>query len=106
MLYEVITETNNNKTSKDNYLNSIQNDIEKELLPIYQNIQRGLSFLMIKNFAEKIVTLGKNYNNNKITDYGEQLLDYVTSFNVFKVNETIEKFPSFISQFMGLSAKF
>ncbi len=95
-----------NKTDVDKYIKNIQNDIEKELLPIYQNIQRGLSFIMIKNFAEKIIALGENYNNNKIKDFGEKLLDHVTSFNVFKVNQVIDEFPAFISQFMGISAKF
>lgn len=92
--------------SVDKYLKNIQEDIENQLLPIYQNIQRGLSFIMIKNFAEKIVELGINNNNNKIKDYGEELLDHVTSFNVFKVNEILNDFPSFISQFMGISRKF
>ncbi len=93
-------------TSKDNYLINIQDDIEKQLLPIYQNIQKGLSFIMIKNFAENILNLGKKYSNNKIIDFGERLLEQVTSFNVMKVNEILDEFPSFISQFMGISSKF
>lgn len=97
---------NKKETSIDNYIRKIQEGIEQELLPIYQNIQRGLSFIVIKNFAEKIVELGKTYNNNKIKDYGDELLDHVTSFNVFKVNQLLDDFPSFISQFMGISSKF
>ncbi|MBN2664111.1 MAG: PAS domain S-box protein, partial [Bacteroidales bacterium] len=103
----IIKEQSNKKeTSVDNYIIKIQEGIEQELLPIYQNIQRGLSFIMIKNFAEKIVELGKTYNNKKIKDFGEKLLDHVTSFNVFKVNQLLDDFPSFISQFMGISSKF
>jgi len=99
-------QSSNSKSSVDSYMRNIQEDIEKELLPIYQNIQRGLSFIMIKNFGEKIVELGKSNNNNKIKDYGEELLDHVTSFNVLKVNQVLDDFPSFISQFLGISTKF
>jgi len=94
-----------NTTGKEDYLKNLKVDIEKELLPIYQNIQRGLSFIMIKNFAEKIVKLGKKHDNKKIIDFGETLLDYVTSFNVMKVNEQLDNFPSFINQFMGFTSK-
>ncbi len=92
-------------SAKDVYLKNLKADIEKELLPIYQNIQRGLSFIMIKNFAEKIVKLGKKHDNKKIIDFGEQLLDYVTSFNVMKVNEQLDNFPSFINRFMSFTSK-
>jgi PAS domain S-box-containing protein len=91
--------------SKDLYLKNIKEDIDKELLPIYQNIQRGLSFIMIKNFAEKIIELGKKHDNALIIDYGEKLLESVTSFNVMQVNEQLEKFPSFISQFLDFGIK-
>ena len=94
------------KTTKEKYFKDLQDDIEQELLPVYQNIQRGLSFIMIKNFAEKILTLGKTHSNQKIIDYGEQLFDAVTSFNVVKVNKQLEKFPPLISEFMGISTKF
>jgi len=94
-----------NSENKDD-IAYIKDDIQKELFPIYQNIQRGLSFLMIKNFAEKIIDLGKKHNNNKIINFGEELLDSLSSFNVIKVNEIIESFPSFISQFMHFSIEF
>lgn len=94
-----------NENTKENYIKNIKEDIEKELLPIYQNIQRGLSFIMIKNFAEKIINLGKIHENQKIIEFGEQLLDYVTNFNVIKVNEQLENFPTFISHFLGFGIK-
>ena len=92
-------------TSKEKYFKNLQDDIDEELLPIYQNIQRGLSFIMIKGFAEKTLELGNRYNNIKIIDFGEQLFDYVTSFNIVKVNKQLEKFPSLVSEFMGISTK-
>ncbi len=94
-----------NNSSKEIYIKQLKEDIEKELLPIYQNIQRGLSFIMIKNFAEKIINLGKIHENQRIIEFGDQLLDYVTSFNVMKVNEQLENFPSFISHFLGFGIK-
>lgn len=103
----IIVKSSNNspKTSKEKYLKNLQDGIEQELLPVYQNIQRGLSFIMIKNFAEKVVKLGKTYNNSKIIEFGETLFDYVTSFNVVKVNNQLEKFPNLVSEFMGINTK-
>jgi len=93
------------KISKEDYIKSIKEDIEKQLLPIYQNIQRGLSFIMIKNFAEKVVKLGEKHENQQIIEFGEQLIEYVTTFNVTKVNYQLEQFPSFISRFLGFGIK-
>lgn len=87
-----------------NFVN-IQNDIKQELIPIYQNIQKGLSFLMIKNFAEKIIQIGKKYQNNRLIDYGEKLFDGLTSFNISKVNSLLDTFPSFIGEIIFLSNK-
>lgn len=92
-------------SSNDYNFVNIQNDIKQELIPIYQNIQKGLSFLMIKNFAEKIIQVGKKYQNNRLTDYGEKLFDGLTSFNISKVNSLIDTFPSFISEIIFLSNK-
>lgn len=104
----IIIKSNDNtpKTTKEKYLKDLQNEIEQELLPIYQNIQRGLSFIMIKSFAEKIISIGKRHNNNKIKEFGDQLFDYVTSFNVVKVNKQLELFPSLVSEYMGIGTKF
>lgn len=95
-----------NNFSTDTYLRSIQNDIDKELIPVYHNIQRGLSFLMIKNFAEKIVQIGKKYDNGKFLDFGDKLLDSLTSFNIAKVNGILDNFPTFINEFITINNKF
>lgn len=78
----------------------LSNEIKQELLPIYQNIQRGLSFILLKNFGDKIVAIGKKYNNNKLQDYGENLLDSLTSFNIQKINKLLSNFPLFINELL------
>ncbi len=92
--------------SADEYLSNIKDDIKNNLLPVYQNIQRGLSFLMIRSFAEKIIQVGQKHKNNKMIEYGEELLDALNSFNVVEVNKIIEQFPAFISQFMQFRIEF
>ncbi len=92
--------------SADEYLSNIKDDIKENLLPVYQNIQRGLSFLMIRSFAEKIIQVGQKHKNNKLIEYGEELLEALNSFNVIEVNKIIERFPAFISQFMQFRIEF
>ena len=69
-------------------------------MPIYQNIQQNLSFIILKSFAEKTIHIGNKYKSKKIKDYGEELLKYITNFNVLKVNEILTKFPSLISKYI------
>ncbi len=84
---------------KKQLLLNLRSEIENELLGTYQNIQRGMSFVMLKNFAEKILKIGEKYNNKELKQYGTELMEALTSFNVFKVNDLIENFPIFISKF-------
>ncbi len=98
----VKSKKNISKTNLKDYMRDMQQEIENELLPAYQNIQTGLSFIMIKSFAEKIIEISRKYNNKKLRDYGDDLFEYVTSFNIVKVNNQLEEFPSVISEFMGI----
>lgn len=101
------TELENNKevkrkkiTTKEKYYGDIYKEIEKDLLPAYQNLQKQLSFIVLKGFAEKIIKIGEKYNNLQIKEYGETLMEYITTFNIAKVNETLSLFPSLISNYI------
>jgi PAS domain S-box-containing protein len=83
------------------FAEDVENEIEKIIIPIYRNIQKNLSFILIKGFAEQIKLLGMKFKEENIENFGDQLLDYVTNFNVVKVNEMINRFPSFVSKYMN-----
>jgi len=88
-------------TKKEKYYEDIYNEIEKDLLPAYQNLQKQLSFIVLKGFAEKIIKIGEKYNNLQIKEYGILLLEYITTFNIAKVNESLSLFPSLISDYIN-----
>ncbi len=89
------------KQRKEEYYNAIYADIEKDLLPVYQNIQKQLSFIVLRGFAEKVIKIGKKHNNLQLKDYGIDLLEYITTFNVLKVNDILAKFPSLIGEYIN-----
>ncbi len=86
---------------KEQYYIEIYKDIEKDLFPVYQNIQKQLSFIVLRGFAEKINSIGEKYNNRQLQDYGNKLLENIVTFNVLKVNSILSKFPSLISEYIN-----
>ena len=92
---------NETVSKKDKYYSELRTEIENYLLPVYQNIQQKLSFIILKGFADKILLIGKKFNNIELINYGEELLQYITNFNVIKVNEILTKFPSLISEYIS-----
>lgn len=94
------------KNLRTKYNEQIYKDIEKELLPVYQNIQKQLSFIVLRGFAEKIIIIGNKHNNRQLKDYGNILLEYITTFNVMKVNDTLSEFPSLVSEFINQTPDF
>jgi len=88
------------KTPRKN-AEDIENAFEKNILPIYKNIQKNLSFILIKGLAEQLKNVGANFKEDKIIAYGDQLLESVTSFNVIKVNEVIKDFPTFAAKYLN-----
>jgi len=83
------------------FAEDIENEFEKTILPIYRNIQKNMSFILIKGFAEQIKLLGMKFKEENIEVYGDELLEFVTNFNVIKVNELIGRFPSFASKYLN-----
>lgn len=83
------------------FAEDIENEFEKTILPIYRNIQKNMSFILIKGFAEQIKLLGMKFKEEGIEKYGDELLEFVTNFNVLKVNEHIGNFPTFASKYLN-----
>ncbi len=86
-------------SEKQKYYRELKYAIENELLGTYRNLQRGMSFIMIKNFAERIINIAQKFNNPELKNYGNQLLEAITAFDVLKINKILDQFPSLINQF-------
>ncbi len=91
-------QTNN---SKDKVLKDIENEIENELIPMYQNLQRALSFVMIKSFAERIEAVGNKFNLNDMKDYASKLRSALEEFDVMRVTDLLSQFPALINKYIG-----
>ncbi len=94
--------TNNvtKKTPRKN-VEDIEIAFEKSILPIYKNIQKNLSFILIKGLAEQLKNIGEKFDDEEINSFGTELLEYITTFNVIKVNEMISKFPNFAAKYLN-----
>jgi hypothetical protein len=97
-LYQI---DDNKLKSKQRYLQNLENIIEKELIPIYQNLQRALSFVILSNFIEKLQQIGKDFNLADIQDYAKNLQIALEDFDVPKVNELLTQFPVLINRYIG-----
>ncbi len=87
--------------SKNAVLKNLENEIETELIPTYQNLQRALSFVMIKNFIERIESIAKHYNLADLKEYAEKLQSALEEFDVSKVTDLLSQFPALINKYIG-----
>ena len=87
--------------NKDKVMKDIENEIENELIPMYQNLQRALSFVMIKSFIERIQAIGNKFNLNDLRAYAEKLQAALEELDVIHVTELLSQFPALINKYIG-----
>ncbi len=87
--------------AKQKLLRDLEHEIENDLIPIYQNLQRALSFIILKTFIERIDNISQKYSLQELSQYKEKLNEALTEFDVARVNEILSEFPSVISKYIG-----
>ncbi len=87
--------------SKDKIMKDIENEIENELIPMYQNLQRALSFVMIKSFVERIESVGDKFHLKDLKTYAAKLQTALEEFDVIRVTELLSQFPALINKYIG-----
>lgn len=86
--------------SKYKALKDIENEIENNLIPMYQNLQRALSFIMIKTFIDRINSMSQKYQLSDLKKYASQLQAALEEFDVIKVTEIISQFPNLVNKYI------
>ncbi len=95
------TVTQTRLQAREKYHRDLENVIENELIPIYQNLQRALSFLILKNFVERMQHTAKKFNLSDLNDYAQKLELALNEFDVQEVNKLLAQFPAIISKYIG-----
>jgi len=80
--------------------------LEDEMVDEWEKVARNQLSDEIEAFAHKIVAIGNGCKIVTISSYGERLLDYVNSFELDKMEQTLTSFPELIKQLKHYSSKF
>ncbi len=87
--------------AREKYYKDLEKAIENDLIPIYQNLQRVLSFVILKNFIERLEQVANEYNLTDLDRFAKKLDAALTDFDVAAVNELLSQFPVVISKYLG-----
>ncbi|MCP4151234.1 MAG: response regulator [bacterium] len=68
----------------------------------WEKIKKTFIMQDIDSFATDIIKLGGEYGVNLLTAWGEKLAGYLQSFDMHKVQETIETFPELVKEITAL----
>ncbi len=69
-----------------------------ELLPLFHQIEKRSSIKTIKRFAKQIIQCGEDHKIQNIIDYGNELYKHVNSFNITKIDKTLNEFSTFATE--------
>ena len=87
--------------AREKYYKDLEKAIENDLIPIYQNLQRVLSFVILKNFIERLEQVANEFNLTDLDRFAKKLDAALTDFDVAAVNELLSQFPVVISKYLG-----
>ncbi len=91
----------NRLQAREKFHRDLENVIENELIPIYQNLQRALSFLILKNFIERMQQTAERFKLTELKTYAQKLEQALHEFDVQEVNRLLAQFPAIISKYIG-----
>ena len=87
--------------AKEKYHKDLEFVIENELIPIYQNLQRAISFVLLKNFIDHLEEIASKFNLPDLNDYAKKLNIATEEFDIEQVNKLLSEFPVIINKFIG-----
>ncbi len=79
-------------------LTLLMETLEKDIMPVWKELEGVIETEIIDDFAEKLNVLGKEYNIPSFSHYGESLRDCAAEFNIAAIQETLAKFPAMVKQ--------
>jgi len=75
--------------------------LETEFMPYWEEISNMLIMDDVKQFANDMNRIGKEYRVPPLTEYGDQLAGHVKIYNVMGVKKTISEFPKLFEYLRG-----
>lgn len=93
----ITSDTNLPPVASEN-LSIIIEKLDNELKHEWQSVQKTGFFNEIKEFAEKILTVGQTYSFDMLTNYGQNLINQVNSFDIEQMNAILNSYPDLVQR--------
>ncbi len=77
-------------------LAELQNRLQQEAMPLWQETNVVMEMETVTEFAEKMIELGHAYNIQIFIEHSEQLLKHTQTFNINDINELLKEFFNMI----------
>lgn len=105
---ELLTDKDNEQTTEKRKVSINENEkttvseeiillLEKDFYAEYESIQRKHSINEIKDFAKKLKAFGEENDIAPVSNYADELLNHVNSFDVEGINQMLTSYPKLIS---------
>ncbi|NOQ34490.1 MAG: response regulator, partial [Methylococcaceae bacterium] len=93
---EIQTEPELSTQTRDN-LETIIEQLENELYPLWQDIQRSNKISSMNNFAEQLEQLANEYQTQILQDYSGELKAYIQAFDIKNISVSLNRFEALIA---------
>jgi len=82
-------------------LSALRNQLKQEVMPLWKKTSIGIKLAVVAELAERMITLGKEYNVPAFIHYGEPLQESTQTFNLAYIQKALQGFPVFVKPLMG-----
>ncbi|HEY3426976.1 MAG TPA: PAS domain S-box protein [Negativicutes bacterium] len=73
------------------YSGELAEKVREEILPLLHEVSGAIKTATVHRLAAALIELGKNYNNDTLLVYGEELQGYTSRFNITQMQKQIKK---------------
>ena len=94
--------TTNIKTIDFKELQIRLKELEKELMPAWNQLKQKLPIDKVEEFGEQIKKFGTTHEIGSLLDYGDSILNAVETFDVEQIRNYVAKFPDFIDKLKNM----
>ncbi|MCK5525410.1 MAG: PAS domain S-box protein [Thiomargarita sp.] len=75
--------------------------LESDIIPLWEEMSGPIEMNLVDDFAEQIITLGKEYNVSLLTHYGQNLSECSQHINIKEIKKALKKFSKIITLLKG-----
>ncbi len=82
-------------------LSQLTDILEKEIMPIWQEMNSVMEMDVLEEFAEKVIKLGNTYHIQSLILYAESVRELAQTFDIKNIEESLKAFPTIIEELKG-----